>query len=120
MAPSNIVAALRGMQCLTHLVLHSKLLVLHCSCIQVLPTFLTNNIVRALATTCAPHLLALQADHSNRLTDAAVPDLVRLNNIRLLGNFVTKGFLGSLTSLKLAAWMCIIRILGKELCTLEQ
>jgi len=68
-APSNIISALRCMNCLTHL---------------VLPTFCTNNIIRALTLTCKDSLTRLEIDHSLRMSDAAVPDLLKLEQLRLL------------------------------------
>jgi len=68
-APSNIISALRCMSFLTHL---------------ILPTFCTNNIIRALTVTCKDTLTRLEIDHSLRTTDALVPDMVKLHNLRLL------------------------------------
>jgi len=68
-APSNIIDALRCMSFLTHL---------------VLPNFCTNNIIRALALTCKDTLTRLEIDHSLRTTDAIVPDMIKLHNLKLL------------------------------------
>jgi len=68
-APSNIISALRCMSCLTHL---------------VLPTFCTNNIIRALTLTCKDTLTRLEIDHSLRTSDALVPDMLKLENLKLL------------------------------------
>eukprot|EP00092_Neocalanus_flemingeri_P004778 GFUD01005144.1.p1 GENE.GFUD01005144.1~~GFUD01005144.1.p1 ORF type:complete len:601 (+),score=111.45 GFUD01005144.1:373-2175(+) len=68
-APTNIISALRHMNLLTHL---------------ILPTFCTNNIIRALSITCKDTLTRLEIDHSLRMTDAVVPDMLKLENLRLL------------------------------------
>lgn len=68
-APSNIISALRCMSFLTHL---------------ILPTFCTNNIIRALTLTCKDTLTRLEIDHSLRTTDALVPDIIKLHNLKLL------------------------------------
>jgi len=68
-APSNIISALRCMPYLAHL---------------ILPTYCTNNLVRALATTCRDTLERLEIDHCNMLTDQVARDLASLNRLRLL------------------------------------
>jgi len=68
-APANIISAIRCMNCLTHL---------------ILPTFCTNNIIRALTLTCKDTLIRLEIDHSIRTTDAMVPHMLQLQNLKLL------------------------------------
>jgi len=68
-APCNIISAIRSMTCLTHL---------------VLPNFCTNNIIKALGLTCRDTLTKLEIDHSLRVSDAVVPDLLILYKLRLL------------------------------------
>jgi len=50
----------------------------------VLPTFCTNNIIKALSLTCKDTLTRLEIDHSLRTTDALVPDMIKLHNLKLL------------------------------------
>jgi len=68
-APSNIISALRSMNFLTHL---------------ILPNFCTNNIIKALSVTCKDTLSKLEIDHSLRVSDAVVPDMLKMQKLELL------------------------------------
>lgn len=68
-APANIISALQSMSFLTHL---------------VLPNFCTNNIIRALALKCRDTLTMLEIDHSLRVSDKVVGDMLKLTNLILL------------------------------------
>lgn len=68
-APANIISALRSMSFLTHL---------------VLPNFCTNNIIKALALKCRDTLSMLEIDHSLRVSDKVVDDMLKLTNLSLL------------------------------------
>merc|ERR1719270_2238943 len=72
-APSNIISALRSMNFLTHL---------------ILPNFCTNNIIKVLWMTCKDTLIKLEIDHSMRVSDSVVPDLLKLQNLKLLSDSV--------------------------------
>ena len=50
----------------------------------VLPNFCTNNIIRALALRCRDTLTMLEIDHSLRVSDKVVEDMLKLTNLTLL------------------------------------
>ena len=65
----TIYCILQSMSFLTHL---------------VLPNFCTNNIIRALALKCRDTLTMLEIDHSLRVSDKVVGDMLKLTNLTLL------------------------------------